>query len=133
MRTKAPDPLRIDFHLLDRQIVDREGNPVGKVDDVELTTDPHTGRMHVTALLSGQRILGDRIGGRLGRWMAASARRLAAADHIPPLRIDIAVVAEIGSTITLSIRRELLAAPPLETWLTDHLITRIPGAGDAGQ
>jgi sporulation protein YlmC with PRC-barrel domain len=133
MKTEAPNPLRIDFHLLDRQIVDRDGNPVGKVDDIELTTDPHTGQVRVTALLSGQRILGDRIGGRLGRWMATSAHRLAAADHTPPLRIDITVVHEIGSAITLSIRRELLAAPPLETWLTDHLITRIPGAGDAGQ
>jgi sporulation protein YlmC with PRC-barrel domain len=133
MRITAPDPLRIDFHLLDRQIIDRDGSPVGKVDDIELTTDPNTGRMRLTALLSGQRVLGDRIGGRLGRWMAASARRLAAADGIPPLRIDIAVVQEIGSAITLSIRRDLLVVPPLESWLTEHLIARIPGAGDAGQ
>lgn len=128
MRTRAPEPVRIDFHLLDRQIVDRDGNPVGKVDDVELTADPNTGRLWVTALLCGQRVLG----GRLGRWVAAPARRLAAAENTPPLRVDISVVAEIGSAITLSVRRELLPAPPLETWLTTHLIARIPGAGDAG-
>ena len=61
-----PDPLRVDFHLLDRQIVDIDGEPVGKVDDVELTLDPATGRLRVTALLSGQQVLGERIGGRVG-------------------------------------------------------------------
>ena len=59
--TDQPDPLRIDFHLLDRQIVDAAGEPVGKVDDVELTLNPATGRLQVTALLSGQQVLGERI------------------------------------------------------------------------
>lgn len=125
---KPPDPLRIGFHLLDRQIQDRDGQPIGNVDDVEITTDPAGGPPRITALLSGQRVLGHRLGGRLGRWIADTARRLQPADDPPPLRIDISIVDRIGSAVTLTIRRELLTVPPLEKWLTDHLIQKIPGA-----
>jgi sporulation protein YlmC with PRC-barrel domain len=89
MNTKitGPDPLRLNFHLLDRQIVDSAGQPVGKVDDLEITVDPGTGRLVVTALLSGQRVLGashrrpDRRLDGVGRPAAATRRRSAAAAH----------------------------------------------------
>lgn len=133
MRISGSDPLRLDFHLLDRQIVDSAGQPVGKIDDLEITRDPDSGRLMVTALLSGQRVLGHRIGGRVGTWMASVAQRVQPVDDPPPLRIDIAVVADIGSAVTLRVRRELLTTPALEQWLTRHLVGRIPGAGHAGQ
>jgi sporulation protein YlmC with PRC-barrel domain len=118
----------IGFDLLDRQIVDRDGEPVGKVDDVELTYDTD-GTARVTALLLGQEVLGDRIGGVLGRCIAGTARRLSGTYDRPPQRISMSLVAAITSAITLSVKRELLPDPPLETWLRDHLIARIPGAG----
>jgi hypothetical protein len=43
------------------------------------------------------------------------------------------LVAGVTSAVTLSVRRELLVDPPLETWLRDHLIGRIPGASDESQ
>lgn len=118
----------IGLQLLDRQVVDRDGAPVGKVDDVELSYDDR-GEARVSALLLGQEVLGDRIGGRLGRCIAGTARRLSGPGHRPPLRIGMDLVDEVGSAITLSVPRELLADPPLESWLSDHLIGRIPGAG----
>ena len=111
----------IGLHLLDRQIVDRDGEPVGKVDDVELTVGAD-GIMRVTALLVGPRALGERIGGVLGRWMAGSLSP-------PPRRIDMDLVAEVTSAVTLSVKRELLSDAPVESWLRDHLIARIPGSG----
>jgi sporulation protein YlmC with PRC-barrel domain len=120
----------IGFHLLDRQILDCDGAPVGKVDDVELDRGPD-GVLYVAALLSGQQALGDRIGGRLGRWIAGTARRLSPDYHRGPIRIPFDLVAEITSAVNLSVRRELLPDPPLETWLREHLIGRIPGASDA--
>jgi sporulation protein YlmC with PRC-barrel domain len=120
----------IGFDLLDRQILDCDGAPVGKVDDVELDRGAD-GALHVAALLSGQQALGDRIGGRLGRWIAGAARRLSPEYHRGPIRIPFDLVAEITSAINLSVRRELLPDPPLETWLREHLIGRIPGASDA--
>jgi sporulation protein YlmC with PRC-barrel domain len=117
----------IAFDLLDRQIVDRDNEPVGKVDDVELGV-AEDGTLHVTALLVGQRALGRRIGGRLGRWIETSARRLSPRYDDPPMRIPYDLVAAVNSAVNLSVRRELLADPPLESWLRDHLIGRIPGA-----
>jgi sporulation protein YlmC with PRC-barrel domain len=120
----------IGLDLLDRQILDRDGQPVGKVDDVELDIDPD-GTPYVAALLVGQQALGDRIGGRLGRWIAGTARRLSPDPDRGPIRIPYDMVAELTSAVNLSVRRELLPDPPLETWLRDHLIGRIPGATDA--
>lgn len=120
----------IGFDLLDRQIVDRDGEPVGKVDDVELTLDAY-GVPEVTALLLGQHVLGERIGGALGRWLTAVARRMSEPPGLPPVRIPYDLVARVDSAVHLSVARELLPDPPLEAWLRDHLIARIPGAGHA--
>ena len=130
--TGEPDPCYVDFHLLDRQIMDSQGLMVGNVDDLELVP-AGDGRLRVAALLVGQRVLGDRIGGRLGTWMSALARRLAPDRDPPPIRIPYDLVDEVGSEITLRTRRELLVEPPLETWLREHLIARIPGAGHESQ
>jgi sporulation protein YlmC with PRC-barrel domain len=111
------------FDLLDRQIIDRDGTPVGKVDDLELDGP------RVTALLTGQQALGPRLGGWLGRWVATSAARLDV-DRLGPRRIPYDLVARIDSAVHLRVRIELLAPAPLERWLDEHAIGRIPGAGD---
>jgi sporulation protein YlmC with PRC-barrel domain len=120
----------IDLNLLDRQIVDRDGAPVGKVDDIELILGDD-GVPAVTALLVGQEALGGRLRGRLGATMAGIARRLRTDEQAGPIRIPYDLIADIGSAITLSVRRELLQDPALETWLRTRLITRIPGADHA--
>lgn len=126
------DPSRYDLqlHLLDRQIVDPDGELVAKVDDLELTPsrdDPRT--LYVTALLVGPLALGPRLRGRLGRWVVAIARRLSDDAQPAPHRIDMALVQEIGSAITVSRRRTDLAVEPLERWVGDHVVNRIPGSG----
>jgi sporulation protein YlmC with PRC-barrel domain len=118
------------FHLLDRQILDRDGRPVGKVDDIELGRT-EAGTPYVAALLVGQQALGDRIGGALGRWIGGVARRLSPEPGSGPMRIGYHLVATVGSAVNLSVSREQLPEAPLEAWLRDHLIDRIPGAGDA--
>jgi sporulation protein YlmC with PRC-barrel domain len=118
----------IGFDLLDRQILDRDGQPIGKVDDVELTYGAD-GTPFISALLVGQQALGHRIGGGFGRWITDVARRLADPPGKKPMRISIDQVAAINSAVNLTVKRELLPEPPLETWLRDHLINRIPGAG----
>jgi sporulation protein YlmC with PRC-barrel domain len=120
----------IGYDLLDRQILDRAGEPVGKVDDVEIDVGAD-GAPYVAALLVGQQVLGERIGGRLGGWMAGAARRLSPTPGGTPLRIPYDLVATVTSAVNLSVHRELLPEAPLEAWLRDHLIGRIPGASDA--
>jgi hypothetical protein len=123
--------LLVAFNLLDRQIVDRDGLPVGKVDDVELNR-AGDGGLYVAALLTGEQALGERIGGVLGRWMAAAGRRVDLDRH-GPRRIAYDLVASVESAVVLSVKRDLLPEPALETWLNEHLIGRIPGAEHAGE
>jgi hypothetical protein len=52
------------LHLLDRQLLDCNGEMLGKADDIELTDTPHG--LTVTAVLTGPAALLDRLGGRLG-------------------------------------------------------------------
>jgi sporulation protein YlmC with PRC-barrel domain len=121
----------IGFDLLDRQILDRDGYSVGKVDDVELTPDDD-GALRVTALLVGPQALGLRIGGRLGTWISGAASRLHPDEHPDPIRIPYELVDKRTSAIQLSVSHDDLPEPTLETWLRDHVIARIPGADRAG-
>jgi sporulation protein YlmC with PRC-barrel domain len=124
--------LDLQLHLLDRQVVDRDGRPVCKVDDLELALDP-AGRPYVRAILVGPRALGPRLGGRLGRWVAAIAQRLASGDDHGPPSIDFALVTDIGSAVTVARRYDELPIDPLEAWVEEHIIGRIPGSRHEGE
>jgi sporulation protein YlmC with PRC-barrel domain len=120
---------RLDLHLqlLDRQVVDQDGKLVCKVDDLELEVD-EGGQPYVTAILAGPRALGPRLGGRLGRWVTGIATRLADDRDSGPQRISFALVEEVGSAIRLGVRRQDLQVEPLERWVDEHIIGRIPGS-----
>jgi sporulation protein YlmC with PRC-barrel domain len=128
----GPDPLRIDFHLLDRQIVDPSGAKIGKVDDVEFEVDDQ-GRIRIAALLVGLHVLGTRMSGPVGRWLAAVATRLHPQGRPEPLRVPFEHVTKVGSEVIIGLRPELFEPPPLEKWLRDKVIGRIPGAHDANE
>ncbi|MEP6697385.1 MAG: hypothetical protein ABJA34_10975 [Pseudonocardiales bacterium] len=131
MKTSLPS-MDVDFHLLDRQVVDRDGRLVCKVDDLEFEPDA-TGRTVVTAILAGPAALGPRIGGPLGRWMVAVQARLRPTDQDGPARIAIAVVKEIGTDVTLSAARAELRTHQTEQWVDVHAIGKLPGADHAGK
>jgi sporulation protein YlmC with PRC-barrel domain len=118
--------LDLHLHLLDRQVTDPNGRFVCKVDDLELDIG-EDGHPYVTAILVGPRVLGPRIGGRLGHWFAAIAARLAETDHPP--KIDFRHVKDIGDDIDVDLSRTELAVDPFERWVDDHIIARIPGSG----
>ena len=119
------------LHLLDRQLVDRDGRLAGKIDDLELTIPDGGGPPLVTAILAGPGALGRRIGGRLGAWVEAVANRLRSGEDRRPSRISFAVVKRIGSAVELSAPKAELETDRLEAWTRDHVIAHLPGAGDA--
>jgi sporulation protein YlmC with PRC-barrel domain len=124
--------LDLQLHLLDRQVLDTEGEFVCNVDDVELDVD-ETGRPYVTGILVGARALSRRFGGRFGHWMYAIARRLSEDRSEEPPRIDFAQVTEIGNVIKVARRRDELDVTPLEDWVRENVIKRIPGSHHAGE
>ena len=122
--------LYLALHLLDRQLVDRNGGLAGKVDDLELE-EGDTGRLYVTAILSGPGVLAQRMGRRrLGPWLQRALERLV--DGPPgTVRIPLARVAEIGNHVDLAVDREDLATNASERWVQDHIVSHIPGSRHA--
>jgi sporulation protein YlmC with PRC-barrel domain len=127
-----PRTLDLHLHLLDRQVVDEHGQPVCKVDDIELDLDDRA-RPYVTAILVGARALGPRLGGRLGHWTVAIARRLTEGQRDEHLRIDFASVTDVGSAITVEGSTEEFGVTPFEKWVDTHIIGRIPGSSHASE
>jgi hypothetical protein len=105
------------LHLLDRQLVDDDDNPVGIVDDLELDDveldsdiDPGTPGPQVTGLLSGQ-VLATRIFGGTP-WN---------------------LVASVGVTVKLKPTDMSFDVQWVERWLRDHIIAHIPGGRHAAE
>lgn len=123
------------LHLLDRQMVDRDGIPVAKVDDLELAPRAD-GRLVVAALLVGPGAVGARLGGRLGRWTVAIWRRLRSDADPAPTRIDAGLVGGIESAVHLrpslvELRRTYPHLDGLERWMRRYVVDPIPGSGHA--
>jgi sporulation protein YlmC with PRC-barrel domain len=119
------------LHMLDRQLVDKDGRLAGKVDDLGLTFPEGGGPPQVTAILAGPGALSRRLGGRFGAWLEAVANRLRDGDDDHPARIPFAVVKQIGSAIDLSVAKAELETDRLEAWTRDRIIGKLPGANDA--
>ncbi|MGV0741549.1 PRC-barrel domain-containing protein [Mycolicibacterium sp. XJ870] len=114
------------LHLLDRQLVDADGDPVGIVDDleidgVEVDADiaPGTPPPEVTSLLSGQ-VLATRIFGG-----SPPRSRL---QEIPWN-----LVSCIGVTVQLDPTEVAVDVQWVEEWLRDHIVARIPGGRHAAE
>ena len=110
------DAIDAVLHLLDRQVVDRDGLMVCKVDDVELTLTPD-GRWEVTGLLAGPPALVPRFGGKLGEGLEERWRRLGLqqGDRLVPWRIPLALVDDLGSGVTVLAGREGLLRRQTDT------------------
>lgn len=121
--------LFVGRHLLDRQIVARNDEHVGKVDDVELSDGGDGGAPVLGALLTGQIAYGRRIGGRLGTWIETMAQRLRGNGDPEPRRIDASLLLDIDHSVELNVTTQEVPAGALEHWLRDHFIGRIPGSG----
>ncbi|MFT4212949.1 MAG: hypothetical protein QM626_13880 [Microbacterium sp.] len=122
---RDPDGRGIDAvdHLLDRQILDRDGVPVSTVDDLEIdgvelgVTIDHSADQRVTAVLVGSSLLPRIFGGRMPR---SRRERIAWAD-----------VGRIGTVVEVLVAAEDLDVGWVERWVRDRVIARIPGGRHA--
>lgn len=111
------------LHLLDRQILDVDGKPAGKVDDLELT-ERADGPPYVTAILCGAGAIGPRLSRRWGQW-----GRWLTSLH----RVDFSLVHDVGSDIDLVVSADELGAHDAERWARKHAIGHLPGARHASE
>ncbi|MGW8565001.1 hypothetical protein [Isoptericola sp. NPDC055881] len=106
------------LHLLSRQVLDDDGEPVLTVDDLELA-GPDGGPVeagqeaHVAAILVGSALAARLFGGRVP------------ASRLPRIAWD--DVGHVGTAVELTVSSDRLDADWVEHWLRDRLIGRIPG------
>lgn len=125
LENRLTGPIDGVLHLLDRQLIDSDGEFLGKVDDVELTplfvlddngsagipkgtAGTGAGRVVITGLLTGPAALLDRFGGDLGRLLVQrwGQMRMSEPHRTRPWRIDIADVDRLDSAVHLNVRRD---------------------------
>jgi hypothetical protein len=114
------------LHLLDRQLLDHDGDPVGIVDDLELTDieidrdiSSGTEAPQVTALLSGQVLTTRIFGGEPPR------------PHLQ--EIPWKLVACVAVTVELKPTDIAFETGWVERWLRDRIIAHIPGGRHAAE
>ena len=118
------------LHLLDKQLVDRNGVLCGNIDDLELD-ETDDGALMVIGLRSGAGALARRLGATvLGGWLEQIHRGVDPEheDHtfIPLARVDF-----IGPHVKLSLDQSEVATWHGERWVAEHVIDHIPGAEHA--
>ncbi len=114
--------------LLDRQIFDSDGEPVGKVDDLELTVPGDGGLPVLSAILCGPTALGPRIGDRIGSYWTAVPRRLRPHGDPDPARIPMEAVSHLDRTaVRLAVPGHEVVRSRLAEWTRDNVIERLPG------
>ena len=112
--------------LLDKQLVDREGEALGRVDGIVMsyTADEPP---RITHFELGAQTLARRLPQPFRRALAWLARRLTPRGE-DPYRIDVTRIIRLGRTIQIDIDGARSAARETERWVRDHIITRIPGS-----
>jgi hypothetical protein len=125
---EAGTPLALGLRLLDHQLLGREQEMVGNVDDVAL--EERDGLLVAVGLLRGPGAWAHRQPGALGRWGRAVWRRLDPREDPRPLVLPLDHVLAIGSAVHVDRwADDLLAGTDgLELWLRRNVIRKIPGA-----
>lgn len=113
--------------VLDSQLIDSRGRPLGKVDGIAVEIEDGQPPRLLYLEVSGI-TLARRVHPRLGEWAARAARRWSPSGG-RPLRIPWSRVQKVGRS-SIQVRADADASPGMawERWLLAKVIGRIPGA-----
>lgn len=113
--------------VLDKQLVDRGGAKMGRVDGIVAELRP--GRPpEVIAIETGPITIARRLGERPASWVTRLVAKIGGARYAEPYRISWSRVRRIGIDIEVEVD---LADTPLgkyQRWLSEHIVERIPGS-----
>jgi sporulation protein YlmC with PRC-barrel domain len=112
--------------VLDKQLLDRQGNKMGKVDGLVLERGTE-GPPRVLYLEVGSVTLAHRLGARMGHWASRLAHRLADV-HAESYRIPWTRVRGVTLEVTVDEAEEETRGNVVERWLRRHVVERIPGS-----
>ena len=118
------------LHLLDRPILDAEGIPSAKVDDLEFSLpEEPDGLPILTAVLCGNAALARRFNRRLAQRLELLRRVFVPVERPGPARIDMSEVKRIGPALHITPRRHELEVATLDRWLARNVLAHLPGSG----
>ena len=120
--------LHLARDLLDKQLVDRENRPLGRVDGLMLEL-PADGPPRIVWLEVGAATLARRLGEKLANRVAKTERRWKVSAG-NPLRISPEKVVHFGNDVQVDVEAPNTNAYAWERWLRARLIGRIPGANE---
>jgi hypothetical protein len=112
--------------ILDSLLVDRDGEPLGRVDGIVMTWDADA-PPRVTHLELGAVTLAHRLPRPFRDLVEWLARRLTLRDD-KPYRIEVRRIVHLGRDIEIDIDGSRAAARDSERWVRDHIISRFPGS-----
>jgi hypothetical protein len=113
--------------VLDKQLLDRHGRKMGKVDGIvlELRED---GPPRVVFIELGLAVLMQRLMEGAGEVVALLERRLGI-RKAEPVQIPVAKILETGIDVRVDVAASETEALAWEDWLGKHVVRRIPGSG----
>jgi sporulation protein YlmC with PRC-barrel domain len=113
--------------LLDKRLLDRRGESLGRVDGLVL--EVREGRRPVVATIEiGLPTLARRLHRALVPFAEALARAAGVGDG-SPVRIPCSKISEVGTDVTLDVDARDTGARAWEDWVRHNVIRRIPGSG----
>jgi hypothetical protein len=118
--------MKLGREVLDKQLVDRNGLPCGKVDGLVLVVDGE-GPPRLAFIECGAVTLARRIGRRAERATLWLARRFGPRRG-EVFRVPWSAVLVVDIEVKIDISAESSEATAGEAWTRDHVIAHIPGA-----
>lgn len=112
--------------VLDKQLLDQQGNKMGRVDGVVLERGTE-GPPSALYLKVGSVALAHRLGARIGRWASHWAHRLAEV-HTESYRIPWTRARGVRLEVTVDEAVDETRVNIVEDWLRRHVVERIPGS-----
>jgi hypothetical protein len=112
--------------LLDKQLIDRNGEPIGRVDGIVMSYSAEA-PPRITHFELGARTLARRLPRPIRGVLDALARRLTLRGE-RPYRIESSRIVNLGRRISIDIDGARSTATDTERWVRDHIVSRIPGS-----
>jgi hypothetical protein len=124
VRSGAGGAVDLVRDLLDKQLVDRRHDPMGRVDGIVLTFADDQ-QPSVSSLESGLGVAAERVSRLLGRGVRAAGRRWGLREG-KPMEIAWRDVARVGIETVLDLNATQTLAQAWEQWLSEHVVSWLP-------
>ena len=122
------EKLELVRDVLDKLLLDREGNPLGRVDGIVIVFSSDAPQPRVAQIESGVATLARRLDGRLARGLQRIGRKFGIRWH-RPVRVPWSRVEINTKELRLDILADNSRLLEGERWLRNHIVRRIPGNG----